>query len=398
MEAVGPPPTKGSPTVAAEASAAEQARLWQLVEAGQWSDAGVEAHLPCIGEMARCDHGNFVLQLLLALGTTQQLEAVAAQLQGRAVELARHSVGCRVLSRVVEQCYQEPAACALLTELSPRLRELSTHAYGNFVVQKLVEYASSLPGVDLLLDDCVEGALVCHEHQRWAVWRRKAVVLRALEVGLVVGKRRARLLQNSDFEVACRHPVSGRIFRKAAAAEADEAKEADEAEKMPRDGGGWEHYCYMPQWLPSVYAGHPPLLVYSPHRVLLCETSKVLVWKVETRQLRLFHAGNFTLHLRLTEACGSLFSLEIFPVALDRRARPGVDGDLQLRLVLKRTSRPGDCDAWSSFLVGLEENSLRKHDFAACHLCLLEPWALAADVEEASVELSVIVRASPKEG
>jgi hypothetical protein len=357
----------------------QELRLWDLVETGRWSDAEAEAWLPRAVELAFCKQGNFALQLLLSLCTSPQLDALAGALRHKAVTLARHAVGCRILCRVAEQCYREPAAGALLAELSPHLRQLAGHPFGNFVVQKLLEHAPELPGLDAMLRSCVYGELAASRttYSSGATRFRRAVVLRALELGLVRGDVRARLLRNR----------SGRVFWSAAAAAAQQEAPAPAADE-------WRHYWYLPQWLPSAAKGDPPLLVYWPHK--LCPSAATLTWRVEARQLRLFRAGSFTHHLQLAEACGSFFSLELFPSCSDRwdRATAGPDEeDLVVRLVLKRLRR--GCEPWSAFRVGLSEDDLRRHDFAACHLCPLGCWTLEAGVrDDDAVDLRVFLRAT----
>ena len=133
-----------------------QQMLWQLAAAGKGSDE-VLVFSDHVVQLATDPHWNFLLQHLVTLCTAAQLEVFCARLSGRALELSKHCIGCRLLCRVCEQGKFLEGARRLLEELANDISELIVHRYGNFVVMKIMENFENFSGVDEALMTCVVG-------------------------------------------------------------------------------------------------------------------------------------------------------------------------------------------------------------------------------------------------
>jgi len=89
------------------------------------------------------EHGNFVLQKIMAVFTPQKASFVARELQDVIGHAARHQFGCRIFQRLME--HPESEACAALIEniLKLSVLELSGHKYGCHVVAAILEHGTA---------------------------------------------------------------------------------------------------------------------------------------------------------------------------------------------------------------------------------------------------------------
>jgi len=136
-----------------ERSCCCQRLLWKVAQRNAWSDE-VLLFSDHMVAMATDPHWNFVLQHIVTLCDARQLDLICARLSGRAVELSRHRIGCRVLCRICEQGKFSGAAFRLLTELASDISEHIEHRYSNFVVTKILEHFEDFPGMDAALHSC----------------------------------------------------------------------------------------------------------------------------------------------------------------------------------------------------------------------------------------------------
>ena len=94
----------------------------------------LETHvLRCVQDQ----HGSHVIQKLVDLLPTKAGFVLKA-LEGRIVDIATHSYGCRVVQHVLERCGGHEAIVVVLEEILARVDFLSLDQYGNYVVQHVI--------------------------------------------------------------------------------------------------------------------------------------------------------------------------------------------------------------------------------------------------------------------
>lgn len=88
-------------------------------------------------------HGNHVFAKMVAVmpASSQFVRYVIESLQGRAVTVARHRFGCRILERLIEHVPHEEMSI-LLDAIINDAEALCRHPFANFVVQHLFEHGS----------------------------------------------------------------------------------------------------------------------------------------------------------------------------------------------------------------------------------------------------------------
>jgi hypothetical protein len=130
-----------------------QQLLWQVAASGGWSDE-VLVFGDHVMQMAVDPHWNFFLQQVMTLCTAGQLEVFCARLSGRALELSKDGIGCRLLCRLCEQGKFLEAARQFLEELASDISEVILHKYGNFVAVKIMENFVNFPCMEEALLTC----------------------------------------------------------------------------------------------------------------------------------------------------------------------------------------------------------------------------------------------------
>ena len=129
--------------------------LWVKAEQGAWS-ADVLDLLDGKNILDLCMdmHWNFVVQHIVALCDSEQLDEICLRLQGNADRLARHRIGCRILCRICEQGCASPKVHTFLSELLHKLFSYVDDVNGNFVISKLIENFECFPGREDVLLMC----------------------------------------------------------------------------------------------------------------------------------------------------------------------------------------------------------------------------------------------------
>eukprot|EP00403_Amphidinium_massartii_P012583 CAMPEP_0178418448 /NCGR_PEP_ID=MMETSP0689_2-20121128/25092_1 /TAXON_ID=160604 /ORGANISM="Amphidinium massartii, Strain CS-259" /LENGTH=550 /DNA_ID=CAMNT_0020039839 /DNA_START=86 /DNA_END=1738 /DNA_ORIENTATION=+ len=139
-----------------------------------------------VWEACRSPHANYVLQKVIEVCPSPQLQFIVDELAGRVVGACRHRFGCRVVQRLLEQCTQEQSE-ALVEEVVAAAPGLVRHPFGNFVLQNILEHGQPTQRtgiVDALLGDIVDLA-------------RHRVASHVVQCGLAHGgsENRARLIE-----------------------------------------------------------------------------------------------------------------------------------------------------------------------------------------------------------
>merc|ERR1711988_1336486 len=89
----------------------------------------------------RSMYANYVLQKIIEVTPISKHSFIVEELNGFAIEVARHRFGCRILCRILEHGSLEDGRTAqLLQEVLDDAEALSRHTYGNFVIATILEF------------------------------------------------------------------------------------------------------------------------------------------------------------------------------------------------------------------------------------------------------------------
>mmetsp|Transcript_47073 Transcript_47073/g.86291 ORF Transcript_47073/g.86291 Transcript_47073/m.86291 type:complete len:592 (-) Transcript_47073:63-1838(-) len=111
-----------------------------------------------VQEACRSPHANYVLQKLIEVSTTADLQFVVDELAGKIVGTCRHRFGCRVVQRLLEKCRDDQRE-ALVDEILVAAPSLVRHPFGNFVLQHILQKGTAPQKtriVDCLVLDIVD--------------------------------------------------------------------------------------------------------------------------------------------------------------------------------------------------------------------------------------------------
>lgn len=125
-----------------------------------------------VEEAMRCPHANHVLQKLITAVDPWCVQFVVDELMatpGAAELAARHKYGCRIVQRLLKECWPQQVQ-ALAKTLLVDANALAQNPYGNYVVQKLLEHgtpqlkrslaAQITLGVDVLCRNVFSSAVI----------------------------------------------------------------------------------------------------------------------------------------------------------------------------------------------------------------------------------------------
>jgi len=88
--------------------------------------------------------GNYVVQKILELGTTEQRLALFQCAKKKITELSLHTYGCRVIQKILEEFKNTPQVQdEIISELKTQTLKLIEDQNGNHVIQKCFETISS---------------------------------------------------------------------------------------------------------------------------------------------------------------------------------------------------------------------------------------------------------------
>merc|ERR1711971_60751 len=84
-------------------------------------------------------HASYLLQKYIAVMPGPMISFIAHELEGRAVEAAKHRVRYRIVERLVEH-FPKSLIKGLVTEILSSASTLCRHQFGNFVLQRVLEH------------------------------------------------------------------------------------------------------------------------------------------------------------------------------------------------------------------------------------------------------------------
>lgn len=85
-------------------------------------------------------YGNYVVQKVIEVLPISSVSFMIEELEDRAVEVAQHSYGCRILCRLFEHAATESGMNKLIDHVLRDARELSRHTYGYHVIKSILEH------------------------------------------------------------------------------------------------------------------------------------------------------------------------------------------------------------------------------------------------------------------
>ncbi|CAE7262465.1 pum [Symbiodinium pilosum] len=91
-------------------------------------------------EAIKHPHGNYVIQKAVAQLSVGSSSFIVQAIQGSAIMVAKHRMGCRTLCRLLEFCSTNPQVGRLVDELMPEISELCCHSFAHHVVESVMEH------------------------------------------------------------------------------------------------------------------------------------------------------------------------------------------------------------------------------------------------------------------
>ncbi|KAI8137955.1 armadillo-type protein [Fennellomyces sp. T-0311] len=98
-----------------------------------------ESILPQAYPLMTSRFGNFLVQRLFEVGTSEQIAALIAKMQGRIVSMTCQPFGCHVLQKAFDCCPDESTRIAMVRELFENIGETITHKHACHIWQKVFE-------------------------------------------------------------------------------------------------------------------------------------------------------------------------------------------------------------------------------------------------------------------
>jgi len=92
-------------------------------------------------EAASSPHANYVLQAVIAQVPTELVKFIIQEIKGKAVEVARHRYGCRILCRLLEHSpSNESSVHMLVDEILEDPVKMCRHTYAHHVMNSIMEH------------------------------------------------------------------------------------------------------------------------------------------------------------------------------------------------------------------------------------------------------------------
>jgi len=85
-------------------------------------------------------HANFVIQQVIRVMPARRSMFVAEELLGIAKEVAKHRLGCRIISRLLEHSANEASTISLVDEFLQETQDLLHEEFGRYALQAVLEH------------------------------------------------------------------------------------------------------------------------------------------------------------------------------------------------------------------------------------------------------------------
>jgi len=187
-----------------------------------------------VWEAVEHPQANFVLQTIIEAANRSSCRFIIEECLDKAVELAKHRYGCRILCRISEHCLGEDNAMLLIQRVleDPKVvASLCCHNFGHHVVQQIIEKGGSEHRkiiVDVLSTDLIKMAQSRHASY---------IIEAAFDFCEEEDKKKLKniLLQEGCIIELCKNLFGGFVVKKLAGREEEE--DEDEQDEDGDDGG-----------------------------------------------------------------------------------------------------------------------------------------------------------------
>mmetsp|Transcript_109887 Transcript_109887/g.218264 ORF Transcript_109887/g.218264 Transcript_109887/m.218264 type:complete len:492 (-) Transcript_109887:397-1872(-) len=169
-------------------------------------------------------HANFVLQTIVEVTNRQSSRFIIEECMERAVDLAKHRYGCRILCRISEHCLGDEQAMKLIEKVLQDDHTVSTlccHNFGHHVVQQIMEKGS--PEHKKAIANVLSTDLMKNAQSRHASY----IIEAAFDWCEEEDKKmlREKLLTNTNIVDLAKHQFGGFVVKKLAGQEGEEDEE-----------------------------------------------------------------------------------------------------------------------------------------------------------------------------
>jgi hypothetical protein len=99
---------------------------------------GLQGH---IWKAVQSKHANYVVQKILEMIPVKRTNFIVEELIGHGVAASQHTIGCRVVCRILEHAFWEDVAISrLVEEILAHAEDLCSHGFGGFVIRHILEH------------------------------------------------------------------------------------------------------------------------------------------------------------------------------------------------------------------------------------------------------------------
>jgi len=420
-----------------EASKRAQELLWETARGCRWSD-GVMIFTDVIWDMARDEHWNFFVQLLLCLCSSEQLDRFCQVLQEGVVTLSTHKQGCRILLRLMEHCSASVEVETLMDRIEDELLEIMYDDFGVLIVQEMLKRRPASAATEQVLTACCcNSSDIAKRGQRN---HALCILAKAVDCGCLTDRHAAMLYLRRDFDELQFLGIQGKLvyhFVRNTSTGGNEpfATEADvcSLEYLAEDqlalqsssfheSSTWQPYVedgwslqFVPMLLVGSYFtqnyeylgtgafwqmtpmlcqaspdGSPPTVAPTtpPPQPAGSDRCCELTWTLSQRDLnKIFHGGPVIMHLG--ERCfeGITYGLA---VAAQTRARKNAKKPPIARRFILALKKIGSANP-RPIMVQFPTSKPLLHDFATSHICIsadaIEMMSEPVDLVELKISL-----------
>jgi len=106
----------------------------------------IEKLLGTVFESSKSKYGNYVIQTVIKLYNTIDINFIPKELLNNGLDIATHPIGCRIICRLIEYYYYSEYTLDLLDEIfndDENIKYLTDHKYGQYIIQTIISYKAN---------------------------------------------------------------------------------------------------------------------------------------------------------------------------------------------------------------------------------------------------------------
>jgi len=207
-----------------------------------WAPLVKELHT-VVWDAVEHQHANFVLQTLIESAPIQHCRFIITECMDRAVDLAKHRYGCRILCRIAEHCLNDEHALELIQrvlECDETVKALCCHNFAHHVTQQIME--KGLPEHRKTIAVVLSKDLIKMAQSRHASY----IIEAAFEWCELPEKQLLKqiLLQDKHIIDLAKHQFGGFVVKKLAGKDFEDEDEDEGGEEQDEDEDQKDHNTF----------------------------------------------------------------------------------------------------------------------------------------------------------